>query len=200
MLPIQRLITIYAQVLGQPDKGARVLEKYRTLPGHSDVTRSHLEGWIRGMKRLAGSGLAGNDRPGFSLIEKYVERYLGPIESSSSRVHLPPEEEIERVWLRGQIYHYLNTNPPKEEMPRLFYWLALCDRAIGYDFYFSLADLYLEECVLGHAEHPYAGKCMDEYEQYISHLYSGSAGTFIPEEIHEELKGMRRLLNERKNR
>jgi hypothetical protein len=51
--------------------------------------------------------------------------------------------------------------------------------------------MYLKECMLQYTSHPYAKKCFEEYEAYVTISYSGSRGTDIPDEIQDELKALR---------
>ena len=104
------------------------------------------------------------------------------------------QEEVTRVWLRGQLYHYLNTNPKENEIPILLYWLSVTDRSIAYNFYFSLADLYLKQCTLNYPDHPYAHRCFDEYKNYVYYTYQ-KHGVKIPQYIQVELIQMKNALS-----
>ncbi|WP_455202270.1 hypothetical protein, partial [Kaarinaea lacus] len=68
---------------------------------------------------------------------------------------------------------------------------GIIDRSINYSFYYSLADMYLKECMLQYTSHPYAKKCYEEYESYIVFSYSGSRGTDIPDDVAQELKALK---------
>jgi len=193
--PLQRLVTIYAQVLNQPGAGADKLSRYVAVKGHSVTTKKHLDGWIAGLHALEASGAAKVTDPDIKAVEGYVRQYLGPLDKPLTAVHVAPEQEIPRVWLRGRLYQVLNHMPDAAQIPKLLYWLAVTDRAIGYEYFFSLADLYLKDCVLTYSSGPYAQRCFDEYNEYITYAYSGSGGNFTPPEIKTELEKMRNALN-----
>ena len=76
----------------------------------------------------------------------------------------------------------------------LLYWLAVVDRSIAYNFYFSLADLYLKQCVLKYPSHPYARHCFNEYGLYVDHMYV-QQGEKIPPGIQQELRQMQNALS-----
>jgi hypothetical protein len=192
--PLQRLITIYTQIYNKPGEGARKLEQYLDLENHTPLTKKHLTEWIAGLKELDARGASKVKSVDFKTLQKYVGQYLGPLDEPPAEIFLTPKEEISRVWLRGLLYHYLNGQPAENEIPKILYWLSICDRSIGYDFYFSLADLYLKECILKHSDHPYARRCLDEYQEYITFSYSGSSGTFIPPEVQQELEKLRKAV------
>lgn len=195
--PLQHLIVIYTQIRNRPGHGAERLKGYLGLPGNTEHSRQQIRSWIAGLEALDASGVSRVQAVDFTTLQGFVTRYLGTMEQPKAELHLPPQEEVARVWLRGLLYHYLNSNPPREQMPRLYYWLAVTDRSINYDYYYSLSELYLVECITGHAEHPYAGRCYDEYESYMLHLYSGPAGEFLPPEVKEELDMLRSHLQQK---
>jgi len=190
--PLQRLITIYTQLFNDPAKGAKKLYKYVTLAHHSATTKAYLEASIAGLKILAADGVSGASHIDFKTLEHYVDRYLGRFDLTPIVIYSTPQEEVSRVWLRGLLFHYLNANPAQQDIPKILYWLSICDRAIGYDFDFSLADYYLKACVLKFSSHPFAKHCYDEYKAYITAFYTRPTETiFVPIEIHRELEMLR---------
>lgn len=192
--PLQRIITIYAQIYNRPGDGAKKLREFTSLKQHTQETRKQLKSWIEGLDDLQKLGVERINPTSLPTLKRYVTKYLGPLNEPVIELNPTPQEEITLVWLRGQLYHYLNKNPARDEIPRILYWLAISDRGIGYNFYFSLADLYLKQCVKQFPSHPYAKFCYNEYREYINYAYSGSAGTFIPDEIEIELEDLKSTL------
>jgi len=196
--PIKRLITIYTQIYNRPGDGAMQLVKYRALWDHSMETRDALNGWINGLNALEKNGASQVKNPDFKTLANYVEKYLGKIDKSTGELILPADEEVARVWLRGQLYHYLNRNPTKNEIPQILYWLARCDRSVGYSYNFTLVDMYLKDCVNNYPTHRFAQRCYSEYKDFVTSRYGGSGGEFTPPEIEDELFAMKRLLKHAK--
>lgn len=192
--PLQRLIVIYTQIKNQPGAGADVLSKFVDLPAHTDATRGELKGWIAGLRVLETRGADKITAPAFAEIETRVRDILGPLDQPLPAIRVAPDQEIQRLWLSGILYHYLNRKPPADEIPKLLYWLAVNDRVVGYSYYFSLADLYLKECVYNHAQHPYAQRCYAEFKEYVNFIYSGSGGTYIPPELTQEMRKMKEAI------
>ncbi len=185
--PLQRLITIYTQIYGRPGQGAKQLKKYSTLKEHTPETKKHLQRWIAGLKQLEHKEVGKYQDVDFKTLQNFVTQYLGVLDELSAIPESSPEDVVARVWLRGLLYHYLSGSPSQDEIPKLLYWLSICDRSIDFNFYFSLADLYLKDCILNHPEHPYAKRCFDEYNAYVMFSYTGADGTYIPAEIQREL-------------
>lgn len=185
--PLQRIITIYTQVNNRPADGMAILRKYLTLKDHTPETKSQLENWIRGLEQLHMSRVEGNKAVTFKELKYYVSEYLGDLDKMTIEIKSNATQEVLRVWLRGQLYHYLNRNPDASEVPMILYWLSVADRSIAYNFYFSMTDLYLKQCVLNYPKHPYAHRCYREYRAYIDYMYTQN-GLPIPEGIQKELR------------
>lgn len=198
IVPMQRLITIYVQIFNTSDIAAKQLAEYRNLKSHTAKTRKHLEGWIAGLKTLSESKPETDAKINFEKLEKYVSRYIGDTDQAAAEFFSTPEDEVSRLWLRGRLYHYLNNMPPADQLPVVLYWLSICDRSIGFDYNFSLADLYLKQCIRNYSNHPYAKMCFREYKEFIEISYSGSAGVFIPPELEDELDELKKLLPQHK--
>jgi len=191
MTIMKRTLTIYVQVYNQPENAVTELEKLKNAPGHTAFSAKTLVEWLAGTQDLVKENVAKVTIKNFNQLNSRVTKILGPLNDPGSAEFPSKKEKVARVWLRGLLYRYLNTFPPKDEIPEILYWLAIIDRSINYSFYFSLADMYLKECMLQYTSHPYAKKCYEEYESYITFSYSGSRGTDIPDDIQQELKALK---------
>ena len=95
----------------------------------------------------------------------------------------------------GILNEYLLTHPNTKVEPEILYWLAICDRSISNNFFFSLADMYLKECITRYPSAPIAKKCFTEYETQTTLGYTGSSGIHVPPEVKAELKRLKDLVN-----
>ena len=75
----------------------------------------------------------------------------------------------------------------------ILYWLSVADRSIAYNYFFSMTDLYLKQCVLKYPKHPYAHRCYREYREYVDHTYT-DIGKPIPDGIKKELRELKMKL------
>ena len=194
--PLQRIITVYTQVNNNPADGIAKLKKYQALKDHSIDTEIQLKNWIRGLEQLNDSGLIKDKPVTFDEIKLYTSKYLGELDQLNIEIYSNAKQEVQRVWLRGQLYHYLNGNPGANEIPMILYWLSVADRSIAYNYYFSMTDLYLKQCVLKYPEHRYAHRCYREYREYVDHTYTRK-GEPIPEGIKKELRELKMKLTEK---
>jgi hypothetical protein len=191
--PLQRMVTIHTQIRNQPSEGIRLLKKFESLKDHTPETRAELQGWINGLSALEASDVGDIKQITFQTLEKYANQYLGDITPLTFAAQSTPQQEVERVWLRGQLYHYLNQRASANEIPKLLYWISVTDRSISYSYYFSLADIYLKQCVLEYPKHPYAKRCIAEYKTYMHYTYT-RRGLKIPSGIQAELAQMENAL------
>lgn len=193
--PLQRIITIYTQLNNKPAAGIAKLKKYLALKDHTIDTKVQLEGWIRGLSQLNADGLISDKPVTFDTLKHYVSKYLGDPDKLTIEISSNASQEVQRVWLRGQLYHYLNGTPHSEEIPVILYWLSVTDRSIAYNFFFSMTDLYLRQCVLKYSKHPYAHRCYREYREYVDYTYTRH-GDMIPAGIKKELRELRLKLGD----
>jgi len=109
------------------------------------------------------------------------------LEKEKSEEHF----EVILLYASGVLYEYMRINPNSKILPDILYNLAQLDQKISNNFFFSLSDLYLKECIVSHFKSPIAKKCYKQYEQNIKIGYSGSSGTHIPEDVKKELNSLR---------
>jgi tetratricopeptide (TPR) repeat protein len=106
-------------------------------------------------------------------------------ENGEAPVYISEQQRPLYIWLRGQLHKMAYQEQGND--PKLLYWLAICDRVLEYGYYYSLADLYLTQCIEGYSATPVAQQCLNEYRNYMIFAYSGSSGTHIPDEMQQEL-------------
>lgn len=195
--PLQRLVIIYIQVYKQPKALIEILQKFRNLKQHTPETKAEVNHWLEGLNSFAALEDTKSYSMKFSEMMSDVAKYLGPMEAMPQHTSTAANE-VAGLWLRGRMFEYLNGNPKRTEIPVLLYWLSVADRTIAYNYYFSLANMYLKQCVLKYPSHPYAQRCFTEYEYYIENTYTVQ-GEKYPPGISKELHDMRKILKKRRN-
>ena len=144
--------------------------------------------WLDGLGELEKRTDIGK-QPNRNTLKNLAETWLdGNGNESPGHIFLPETQRPQIVWLRGQLYRALNQETDASRVPQWLYWLAVSDRLLEYRFYYSLADMYLKQCMLEYTENPVARRCYGEYENYLLFFYSGSSGTHLPEDIKSELE------------
>lgn len=192
--PLQRLITIYVQVQNNPKMALTQLKKYQNLKDHTAETKQQLQQWMIGLKNLENTSVGKSANPEFGTLKNYAAQILEVGAQARANKESQAQQEIVSLWLRGILYRYLNSETLPSEVPYILFWLAKCDRQLNYNYYFSLGDLYLKECVLSYSNESVAQQCFDEYNDYIVSVYSTPSGTDIPLELQVELQALREAI------
>lgn len=196
----RRLIVIYTQVLDNINEGGVSLKKALNISISDQKVVEYLNGLIEGLTMLQEAGVSHASAISFNEIESLVTKYLGAYLTVTPVFYSTPQEEVGRVWLRGMLYHYLNTAAQKKEMPYLLYWLSLTTRSIGYNYDYVLADFYIKECMQRYSKHEFAKSCYNEYERYVTFYYTNPLETVLPIEIDRELKKYKKMVFHKKRK
>ncbi|MDH5328077.1 MAG: hypothetical protein OEZ68_19340 [Gammaproteobacteria bacterium] len=192
MMALDRVLTIYVQVQNQPGTAARFFEKYKDTDNVDALTKRSMQQWIPALRQLDKNKTGAN--PNFTQLEQEVHEYLGSLQEAGATLAPTKTQKVFHLWLQGRLYRYLST-ATATEVPKLLYWLALNARATKHSYYFSLADLYLKQCMLEYSRHDYARKCFEEYKESVEFSYSGSIGTHIPQEVQQELNRLKAIVH-----
>lgn len=191
-IAIERVLTIYLQIEKSPKKSIKFLKELNNqrVPEYLQVS---IKQWMIGLHNLE-KNFSQEDFRSFNDLQKHIHAYFEKTNSTPSSFIMPKEDQVFYLLLSGHLYDYLYTTKNKNEIPALLYWLSLCERALDYNYNFSLSNLYLKECIRHDPQGEYAKKCYNEYEEYITLLYSGSAGIEVPEPIVKEMQDLKELV------
>jgi hypothetical protein len=107
-------------------------------------------------------------------------------------------EAAKYLILSGILFEYLSTHEDSSFTPEVLYWLGRVDRTLNNTFFYSLADMYLKECILKYSQSKVAEKCYNEYELNMVLAYSGSGGTNLPYDVQQELASLKLLVKPKK--
>ena len=188
---LERMLVIFSEVYKKPKAIHQQLKYYQSSKKINTSVQKTIGEWIEGLEEyMDESGLVG-DGVDYQKLDDYMLQHYTKFENQWVPVLNQQKDKIFYIMLRASLYDYLNESPPANVVPAVLYWLAVCDRTLEYSFYFSLADWYLKECVTHYSEHPFAEKCYQAYEDYVTYSYTGSRGTDIPFEVQEELTALK---------
>lgn len=187
-------LTIHAQINRDPDRAIKALKQRldRSSGSMSRQVRKDIQAWIKGFEEIRKAKVKAFE-PSWSDLESYATRYILP--HAGTPIVTAEKDKITYLWMRGLLHEYVQAHPSDEHMPDLLYWLAISDRVLDYNFYYSLADLYLKECIVRYPNSDTAERCYDEYERYVEFAYSGSSGEHVPTEVSDELVRLREVLD-----
>jgi hypothetical protein len=88
---------------------------------------------------------------------------------------------------------YYNAHPDTKFGAKILYWLAILDKRLNDDLFFSLGDYYLLACMENYPKDPVAKDC---YESYLDDLEINylAKGKHFPSEIKIRIKKLQKLL------
>jgi len=187
---VARKVAIFARVKRDFKAGMTSLiqsQKNKSIPPH---IAKNLAAWEATFREAMNSSYPNPKTATDTEIKSYVEREMKTglwdkmIQASNPRL-------VTNMTVSGVLYEYLNLHPKTELRPEILYWLSQCDRSLNNNFFFSLSDIYLKECIQQHSNHPVAKKCFDDYEASTIVSYSGSGGVHLPREVRKELDILR---------
>lgn len=191
---LDRQLAYFSRIKRNPKDAVAKLklhQKNKQLPG---FLKANLKTWIIQFenwdKQVTPDPKIASDKEILDFAKKVIETKW-----TSSAMQANNPDLIPYLRVSGILYEYLHLHPTAAATPDILYWLAVCERSIDDSFFYSLADLYLKECVLKFPTSPIATSCYKEYEIETIASYSGSAGTFLPPEIRTELNQMKSVLD-----
>lgn len=191
---LERQVAYYSRIKRNPKEAIKKFESYKKVQNLTETTLRDIDNWILQFKNWQ---LDHDIVPKFANekeILKFARTHLDPKAAKTNNQSYGPDL-VTHLYTSGLLYEYLFTHPKSKATPEILYWLAVSDRMINHNFFYSLADLYLKECVIEYPTLPIAKKCYSEYEKEMIFSYSGSAGTNLPGDVKDELESLQRLIN-----
>lgn len=189
---LKRILTTYTKVFFRPDKAISLLSKYDDNSKLSKMIREDIKDWMKQLKTWKSTKRV------YSLnsdqdMRIFINKHLAPLVSEDGSVE-DGTQDVTLLVASGFLTKYLGLRPKSKHVPEILYWLSIADRNLDFNFFFSLSDVYLKECITRYPKNKFAPKCYKEYEQNVIFGYSGSGGTSIPDEEKKELKRLKDLL------
>ena len=170
--------------------------KNPTLPDH---VKRYLKNWISQLedanKDKAFDPIKSTDKQVLDYARKRVDPKM-----AHAFVAADNPKIVKQLLASTALYNYLDSHPRTEATPDILYWLALTDYSLNNEFFFSLGNMYLIECIRSYPASQAARQCYDEYAKEIEFLYTGSAGTEVPAEAKQALSSLKALMDSSKSK
>lgn len=190
---LERPLVIHLQIRNDLNGAIRYVEDILSHKGLQKGVRKDISEWLQGLeiikKETKKSALKGMQE-----IDFYMYKYIVDKKNPDRYQLLKEDERVMGLWIRGRLHAYFSSPEANKEIPKALLWLSIVDRALAYDIDYSLADLYLKQCIKAYPQSAYARQCFNLYKDYIEFSYSGSAGVNVPEERRDELYELEQLL------
>jgi hypothetical protein len=190
---VRRVVSIYARVKRDPVGGSLQFERLYKNKNLPKFIQDNSKAWMglfniwkkEGKDEI--SKMTGKEVVAFA--NKHMKKGLWDkmIEAGDPRV-------VTNLRVSGVLYEYLFQHPTGPETPEILYLLARAEYALGSDFFFSLSDLYLKECIVTYPKSEIAKECYREYEESVVVSYSGSSGTHLPADVQKNLRRLKSMV------
>lgn len=190
---LERQVAYYSRIAKDPKVAADKFRSYLAVKNIPVSLKENIKAWLKQFdnwipeKRLNVASVSDKD------LEAFVKKNLKL--DSSDVLDASSPFLVNYLKVSGVLYEYLLLHPKSKMTPQVLYWLALCDRSVNYTFFFSLADMYLQECMMEYPASPIAKQCYKEYEDQTIAGYSGSSGTHLPTEVRSHLEGLKKMVD-----
>lgn len=122
------------------------------------------------------------------------------VEAGQHSIELPSDRRaLVHYLVASRILHQqvAASSEPSRELAEAYYWLGLVETRIGRNFWASPASFYLEEAIRLAPGSATAREAYGLLEEETLFGYSGSAGTFLPDEEQARLAELARLARDR---
>jgi len=127
--------------------------------------------------------------------EELVEKANKLIERAETLQSFPADENGDISYLRASNYLHesLDESPQNKSRIEALYLLGVAYSALQDPTLWDLDRLYFESCIREAPHTEYAKKCYQRYSEKVYMGYTGSAGTFIPDDEQRRLEELRKL-------
>lgn len=190
---LKRMITYFARVQRNPEAALSALKKYAANDKLPVFLKEDIKIWSKAFTDWSKEKLIDLKTATDADILKFAQKNLDPKVTGYLMTADNPRAAL-YLKVSGILYDYLQQHPQSAITPDLLYWLAICDKGLNNNFFYSLGDIYLKECILKHPQSAIAKKCYAEYESSTLLSYSGSSGTHVPADVRAELSKLKKLI------
>lgn len=191
---LERQVAYYSRIKRDPTGAIKKFKTYLKVQNLSESSLRDIKNWIQQFQNWEKQAYFDPKKSSEKEILSFAKKYLDPDAPRAINESYGPDL-VTYLYASGVLYEYLYSHPKVQSAPEVLYWLAMSDRLVNNNFFYSLADMYLRECIVQYSAQPIAKSCYREYEKEMIFSYSGSSGTHLPEEVVEDLKNLKKLIN-----
>lgn len=182
----KRVLSYYTKTSFKPEKALSFVETYKGNKVLPVEFREDLNQWSRDLNKWVNDKKLMKTTSVKDLETFYLAKIEKQRESSRSIIDL--------MVLSGRVLNILKYHRSNSEEPIALYWLGYADRALNFSYYYSMADMYLVDCIEKFPRHEYGKKCLNQYKESIQMGFTGSAGENIPDDLKNRIKKYEQLI------
>lgn len=195
---LERELIYYVKIKKSFSEGKMQFDKYLKANSFNAKINDEMKEWS---KTLGEKSLWDGFNPAV-VKEEEMEKFMkgliaddeqGPVFTATN------SSEVYDLNLSTILMDYYNAHPDTKLGGRIFYWLAILDKRINDDLFFSLGDFYLLSCMERYSKDPVASECYETYEEdleinFLTNNKDKSKKEFSPE-IKARLNYLKKMIN-----
>ncbi len=191
---LERELVYFVKVKRSYSEGKAHFDNYLKIKLFNDKISEEVSQWSR---TLGGKSLWENYNPELTKeeeMEKFMKGFIaddeeGPIFTVSN------SSEVYDLNLSTILLDYYNSHPYTKLGGKILYWLAILDKRINDDLFYSIGDYYLLSCMEKFSKDPVARECFDAYQEDLAINYISKDKKMFSPEIIERLNSLKKQIN-----
>ena len=191
---LERELVYFVKVKKNFVDGKSHFDKYLKANLFNSKIFEEVSEWSR---TLGGKSLWENYNPELTKeeeMEKFMKGFIaddeeGPIFTITN------SSEVYDLNLSTILLDYYNSHPYTKLGGKILYWLAILDKRINDDLFYSVGDYYLLSCMEKFSKDPVARECFDSYQEDLVLNYITKDKKSFPPEIIERLNSLKKRIN-----
>lgn len=191
---LERELIYYVKVKKDFAEGKAKFDKYLKNDLFNERISEEVKEWSR---TLGGKSLWPNYNPDQTKeedMEKFMKGFIADDEEGPIFT-LTDSSEVYDLNLSTILLDFYNSHPQTKLGAKILYWLAILDKRINDDLFYSVGDYYLISCMEKYSNDPVAKDCFESYQEDLEINYiSKDEKTFSPE-IIQRLNSLKKRIN-----
>lgn len=190
---LERQLTYFSRIKRSPQPAIALMQKNLKNKELPEYLKTNIAAWIAQFEKWENMPFIDPKSATDKQVVDFAKKNIDTKWTTKAMDATNPQL-VTYLRISGLLYEYLQTYPKTKVAPEILYWLAICERSIDNNFFYSLADLYLRECITQYPKAPIAKQCYKEFKDQIVFGYTGSRGTDVPPEVKRDLNELKKLL------
>lgn len=190
ILPFQQILLIETKVMKDPAAMIALIDDFKAKKNLPGPVMDELKSWrarlVEWKNEKAIKEIPSSDK----AIAEFIKRRLSPLKKKS----FVDAHKVDLLFSSGVLSSFFFMNQASSLAPEISYWTGWIEKRLKREDFMSSGDLFLEQCIRKYPASSFAKECLKEFEESIEFDFSGSSGTFIPDDVKAELQELKSLI------
>lgn len=183
-------LAISVRVNKDPKTSRRIAQDVMKRDSTPLFVKSDAESWLKAISEWE------SDRTGTASTEPgYLQRVRSLLKRAEKEQRYSADMRGDIYYLRatGLVHDYFQQFPKGKSAAEMFYLAGLSYQALRELGFWTIHEMYFEQCIRQAPHTRLARDCYEQFEQSVLLGYSGSAGLFLPASVGKQLQELRAL-------